>query len=149
MRGIGLGGWGTRCARRRACAGCDNGRCQGSGESSADHAAAAPPVRHQSAGVPLAMSPLADARFLLTRALGLARRSWVSVHTRGWRASWAQARLHLQPRAMRGGAALYMPAPAPFAPFAVPMARSATPRATIVIPVFDQLAHTLACLRAL
>ena len=95
------------------------------------------------------MSPLADARFLLTRALGLARRAWVSVHTRGWRASWAQARLHLQPRAMRGGAALYIPAPAPFAPFAVPMARSATPRATIVIPVFNQFAHTLACLRAL
>jgi GT2 family glycosyltransferase/glycosyltransferase involved in cell wall biosynthesis len=95
------------------------------------------------------MSPLADARFLFTRALGLARRGWVSLHTRGWRASWARAQLHLQPHATRDRTGLYAPAADPFVPFAVPRAASATPRASIVIPVFNQFAHTLACLRAL
>ena len=34
------------------------------------------------------MSSVADARFLFARALGLVRRGWTSLHTRGWRASW-------------------------------------------------------------
>ena len=97
----------------------------------------------------MATSPLADARFLITRALGLARRGWVSLHTRGWRGSWARLRMQLQPRTARDRANLYLPAATRFAPFAVPAAASATPRASIVIPVFNQFAHTLACLRAL
>jgi GT2 family glycosyltransferase len=94
------------------------------------------------------MSPLADARFLLERALGIARRGWLSLHTRGWRGSLARAHLHLQPRPRRERVDLYAPVTAGFAPFAVP-AGSATPRASIVIPVFNHFAHTLACLRAL
>ena len=94
------------------------------------------------------MSPLADARFLLERALGIARRGWLSLHTRGWRGSLARAHLHLQPRPRRERVALYAPVATGFAPFAVPVG-SATPRASIVIPVFNQSAHTLACLRAL
>ena len=95
------------------------------------------------------MSPLADARFLITRALGLAWRGCMSVRTRGWHASWARARMQLQPRARRGRLALYAPGDAPFAPFALPRATSAVPRASIVIPVYNHFAHTLACLRAL
>jgi len=94
------------------------------------------------------MSPLADARFLLERALGIARRGWLSLHTRGWRGSLARAHLHLQPRPRRERVALYAPVATGFAPFAVPVG-SATPRASIVIPVFNQFTHTLACLRAL
>ena len=53
------------------------------------------------------------------------------------------------PRADRAPAlALYLPEPAPFAPFAVPHGAD-SPRASIVIPVYNQFAHTLACLRAL
>jgi hypothetical protein len=95
------------------------------------------------------MSSLADARFLVTRALGLARRGWVSLHTRGWRGSWARLRVHLQPRMRRDRVALYAPPATAFAPFAVPRTACAIPRASIVIPVFNQFAHTLACLRAL
>ena len=58
----------------------------------------------------MATSPLADARFLITRALGLARRGWVSLHTRGWRGSWARLRMQLQPRTARDRANLYLPA---------------------------------------
>ena len=95
------------------------------------------------------MSPLADARFLLARALGLARRTWVSLHTRGWRDSWSRVRDHLRPRGAGDRVDLYLPAASAFAPFAVPHAASGTPRASIVIPVFNHFAHTLACLRAL
>lgn len=90
---------------------------------------------------------LADARFLFDRALGLARRGWASLRTRGWRATWArvQTQFHRVPGQSR--AALYFPAPAPFAPFSVP--HGETPRASIVIPVYNQFAHTHLCLRAL
>ena len=97
----------------------------------------------------MAISSLADARFLLARALGLARRGWTSLHTRGWQASWARVRLQLQPSARQVRVTLYTPPVTAFAPFRVPTARGATPRASIVIPVFNQFAHTLACLRAL
>ncbi|MFT3896909.1 MAG: glycosyltransferase [Thermomonas sp.] len=87
---------------------------------------------------------MADARFLADRALGLARRGWISLRTRGVRASLA--RVHAQ--FARGAA----PASPPWMP------RSDTvpafepqfePRASIVIPVFDQLHHTRRCLQAL
>ena len=90
---------------------------------------------------------LADARFLCTRALGLARRSWLSLRTRGWRGSWERARVQLRPLPAAQRPVLHQPRREPFAPFA--LATSASPVASIVIPVFNQFAHTLACLRAL
>lgn len=90
---------------------------------------------------------LADARFLFQRALGLCHRGLVSLRTRGWRASWHRVRtqFHRVPAEQR--AALYFPDNASFTPFAVPY--DDAPRASIVIPVFNQFAHTLVCLRAL
>ena len=90
---------------------------------------------------------LADARFLVARAAGLAHRTLLSLRTRGLRSSWERARAQLAPpsRALREG--LYLPEAAPFAPFA--LATDAQPRASIVIPVYGQFAHTLACLRAI
>jgi GT2 family glycosyltransferase/glycosyltransferase involved in cell wall biosynthesis len=88
----------------------------------------------------------AEARFLVERKAGLLRRGLASLRTRGWRATLANARQRL--RSARAPAVdLYLPPATPFAPFAVPA--SATPRATIVIPAYGQLAHTLACLRAI
>lgn len=89
---------------------------------------------------------LAEARFLVARALGLAHRALASLRTRGWRASWSRALRQWSP-ARLPPSALYRPADAAFTPFAVPF--SATPRASIVIPVYGQCAHTLACLRAI
>jgi GT2 family glycosyltransferase len=90
---------------------------------------------------------LADARFLLDRATGLVRRGWLSLRTRGLRASWQRVRAQLRrvPAAQR--ATLYAPADAPRVPTA--LATSDAPVASIVIPVYGQLAHTLGCLRAL
>ncbi|WP_133000641.1 glycosyltransferase [Luteimonas arsenica] len=90
---------------------------------------------------------LADARFLLARAAGLAHRSLLSLRTRGLRASWERARAQLlpPPQALREG--LYLPPATPFEPFA--LTTSERPVASIVIPVYGQFAHTLACLRAL
>jgi GT2 family glycosyltransferase/glycosyltransferase involved in cell wall biosynthesis len=97
------------------------------------------------------MSSLADARFLMTRALNLARRGLVSLRTRGWRASLARVRLQLRPGAKVEASDLFAPAADAFSPFAVPHADPAqgAPRASIVIPVYNHFAHTLACLRAL
>lgn len=88
----------------------------------------------------------AEARFLIERAAGLLRRGMASLRTRGWRATLAQARERFAPVAAPA-ADLWFPPATPFAPFAV--SASDAPRASIVIPVYGQLAHTLACLRAL
>ncbi|MET0756169.1 MAG: glycosyltransferase [Pseudoxanthomonas sp.] len=90
---------------------------------------------------------LAEVRFQWQRALGLIRRGVGSLRVRGWQATWqrVQRQLHRATPAQR--ARLYFPAEAPFAAFAVP--RSDRPRASIVVPVYNQAAHTLACLRAL
>ena len=90
---------------------------------------------------------LADARFQWQRALGLIRRGINSLRTRGWRASWDRVKRQFQQVPRFRQSDLYFPPAAPFAPFAVP--GSVTPRASIVIPVYNQAAHTLACLRAL
>ena len=90
---------------------------------------------------------LADARFLLARAAGLAHRSLLSLRTRGLRASLERARAQLLPPPQALREALFLPAVRPFEPFS--LATSPTPRASIVIPVYGQWAHTLACLRAL
>lgn len=89
----------------------------------------------------------ADLRFLIDRGTGLCRRGVASLRTRGWRASWQRVlkQLRTVPAAQRP--ALYLPDAAPFAPFAVPV--SAAPRASIVIPVYNHVAHTVACLRAI
>ncbi|MGH8031889.1 MAG: glycosyltransferase [Luteimonas sp.] len=90
---------------------------------------------------------LADARFLIDRGTGLVRRGLVSLRTRGWRASWPRvvAQFRHVPAAQRP--ALYAPATQPRVPAA--LATSTAPRASVVIPVHGQLAHTLACLHAL
>lgn len=90
---------------------------------------------------------LADARYFLNRMLGLFRRSLASLRTRGWRATWQRIRVHTQPVPAPRGAPLDLPAATPFAPFAVPF--SQTPVVSIIIPVYNHAAHTLACLRAL
>ena len=91
----------------------------------------------------------ADLRFAFDRSLGLLRRGLVSLRSRGWRATWLRVRALLPaPRAARE--ALWMPGEAPFAAFGVPSVPAGdTPRASIVIPVYGQCAHTLRCLRAL
>lgn len=88
---------------------------------------------------------LADARFLADRAFGLLRRGVSSLRTRGIAATWelVRARLVHGQRPVRD--ALFFPATD--APIAFPAHHA--PRASIVIPVFNHLAHTLACLRAL
>ena len=90
---------------------------------------------------------LADARFLFDRATGLIRRGWLSLRTRGLRASWQRVRAQLRrvPAAQR--TALYFPAAEPRIP--AMLATSDAPLASIVIPVYGQLEHTLRCLRAL
>ncbi|MCW2004555.1 GT2 family glycosyltransferase/glycosyltransferase involved in cell wall biosynthesis [Xanthomonas arboricola] len=90
---------------------------------------------------------LADARYLFNRVLGLIHRSVASMRTRGWRATWQRIRVHTQAAPVALGTPLWLPEAAPFTAFAVP--HSATPQATVVIPVYNQIAHTLACLRAL
>lgn len=90
---------------------------------------------------------LAHLRFLIDRATGLARRGLSSVRTRGWRASWQRVLKQFQRVPAHRRPALYRPEAAAFQPFVLPAA--ATPRASIVIPVYNQFAHTLACLRAI
>ncbi|WVK05423.1 glycosyltransferase [Xanthomonas campestris pv. olitorii] len=90
---------------------------------------------------------LADARYLFNRVLGLIHRSVASMRTRGWRATWQRIRVHTQAPPVALGTPLWLPQAAPFAAFALP--HSATPRVTVVIPVYNHIAHTLACLRAL
>ncbi|TXI49980.1 MAG: glycosyltransferase [Lysobacter sp.] len=95
---------------------------------------------------------LTDAGFLLRRGLGLIRRGWASLRSRGWRATWERTRLQLQPTPRVPPPALYLPEDAPFAPFVVAGAvaeTEAAPVASLVIPVYNAFAHTLACLRAL
>jgi GT2 family glycosyltransferase len=88
-----------------------------------------------------------ELRFLFDRGTGLFRRGVASLRTRGWRASWQRVLRQLRRVPASQRPALYLPEPQPFAPFAVPL--SDAPRASIVIPVYNQFAHTLACLRAI
>lgn len=89
----------------------------------------------------------ADLRFLFDRGAGLFRRGVTSLRTRGWQASWQRVLKQLRQVPASQRLALYLPEAMPFAPFTVPA--SDTPRASIVIPVYNQFAHTLACLRAI
>lgn len=94
----------------------------------------------------MAMS-LAEIRYLINRLTGLARRSLASLRTRGWRATWQRIRVHAQRAVPAPRKPLYLAPAQPFAPFAVPT--SDTPDVSIVIPVYNHVDHTLACLRAL
>ncbi|MDI9238895.1 glycosyltransferase [Lysobacter sp. LF1] len=86
-------------------------------------------------------------RFWYDRGTGLFRRGLASLRTRGLKATWQAVgrQFHRVPAEHRPS--LYLPQARPFAPFAVPF--STAPAASIVIPVYDQFAHTLGCLRAL
>ncbi|MCW0394373.1 hypothetical protein NB696_000115 [Xanthomonas sacchari] len=88
----------------------------------------------------------ANARYALNRLAGLVRRGLTSLRTRGWRSTWERLRVHAQPLPPPQRALFAVDA-APFAPFAVP--NSPAPLVSIVIPVYNHVAHTLACLRAL
>lgn len=88
----------------------------------------------------------AEARFWIARALGLWRRGWASLRTRGVAASWRRLGMHFR-RGVLPAQSLYSPTATPFAPFS--LATSEAPRASLVIPVHGAFAHTLACLRAL
>lgn len=90
---------------------------------------------------------LADMRFLFERMRGLLHRGVTSLRTRGWRATWQRVQRHWTRTPPPPSRPLYRPAEAPFAPFAVP--RADAPAASIIIPVYNQAHHTLACLRAL
>jgi GT2 family glycosyltransferase/glycosyltransferase involved in cell wall biosynthesis len=90
---------------------------------------------------------LADARYFLNRMIGLFRRSLASLRTRGWQATWQRIRVHTRTLPAPRRAPLYLPEALPFAPFSVP--NSVEPRVSIVIPVYNHVGHTLACLRAL
>ncbi|KGM56625.1 glycosyl transferase [Lysobacter arseniciresistens ZS79] len=89
----------------------------------------------------------ADLGFMIDRGTGLVRRGLASLRTRGLRASWQRVLKQLRPVPAAQRVELFRPEPGPFAPFTVPGA--AEPVASIVIPVYDQLEHTLECLRAL
>ncbi|WP_314106294.1 glycosyltransferase [uncultured Stenotrophomonas sp.] len=90
---------------------------------------------------------LAGLRYLLNRMIGLFRRSVASLRTRGWQATWQRIRVHTRSLPPPQRAPLYLPPAEAFAPFEVPS--SVEPRVSIVIPVYNHAAHTLACLRAL
>ena len=87
-----------------------------------------------------------EARFWLLRGLGLWRRGWASLRTRGLAPTWRRLALQFRRPPGKTGA-LYLPAAIPFSPFTLPAADA--PRASIVIPVYGAFAHTLACLRAI
>ena len=89
----------------------------------------------------------ADVRFLVDRATGLVRRGAASLRMRGWRVSWQKMLKQLRTVPASQRPTLYLPPAAAFAPFAVPA--SDAPSASIVIPVYNHFAHTLACLRAI
>jgi GT2 family glycosyltransferase/glycosyltransferase involved in cell wall biosynthesis len=89
----------------------------------------------------------ADVRFMLERTRGLIRRGLASLRTRGLGPTWARVQRQFARRAPPVATPLYFPAAGPFLPFAVPA--HAAPRASIVIPVYNQAAYTLACLRTL
>ena len=89
----------------------------------------------------------AEARSYLNRLLGLARRSWASLRMRGWRATWQRILVHSRPAAAPPLRPLQLPEAVEFSPFAVPA--SDAPEVSIVIPVYNHVDHTVACLRAL
>lgn len=95
------------------------------------------------------MSLLADVRFMAARAQFLLRRLATSLREDGLRTTGRRILRRARPVAIapRLRTDLYLPQATPFAPFAVP--HGAAPRASVVIPVYNQVEYTLACLRAI
>lgn len=95
--------------------------------------------------------PISDLRerleFALRRARSVLGRTGASVQRRGLRGTLGRVVQELRPGHGHGRLALTLPAALPFRPFAVP--RTDEPLASIVIPVHNHFAHTLACLRAI
>lgn len=94
----------------------------------------------------MSFSP-ADLRFIIRRGLGLIRRGWASLRTRGWRTTIDRVRTQFRSATPLPADRLYLPAPTAFAPFAV--ATNDAPIASIIIPVYNEFPRTVACLRAL
>ena len=92
------------------------------------------------------MAIASDMRFWCLRAVGLYRRGISSLRTRGLHATWQRLQLQFQ-RSQPNRDVLYLPAPTAFSAFTI--ASSATPRASIIIPIYGALPHTIACLRAI
>ncbi|MBS0212631.1 MAG: glycosyltransferase [Proteobacteria bacterium] len=90
---------------------------------------------------------LARLEFAWRRARSTLERTGASVRRRGLRGTVVRALHELRPPSRGGRMPLAIPADLPFRPFAVPCADA--PVASVVIPVHDHFAHTLACLRAL
>ena len=86
------------------------------------------------------------ARYLIDRAAGIKRLAINSLRTRGVKGTLNRIAVRLRrvpaPRRLQP----YRPADTPERP---PIPASATPEVTIVIPVYNQFAHTRACLLAL
>ena len=95
------------------------------------------------------MPSLADLRFRAANALFLLRRTIASLRQDGLAGTWRRVAFRWRLAMAKPGKRddLFLPDSGPFAPFAVP--RHADPRASIIIPVYNQAAHTLACLRAI
>lgn len=91
-----------------------------------------------------------DLRFLFDRITGLFRRGLASLRTRGLTSTWRRVKKQFRQVPDEQRPALYFPETSAFAPFAVTAdATHDAPMASIIIPVFNHFAHTLACLRAL
>nr|MDQ3039687.1 glycosyl transferase [Pseudomonadota bacterium] len=88
----------------------------------------------------------AEARFWITRLVGLWRRGLASLRNRGIAASWQRTKMQFR-RGRVARHALYAPGASPFAPFTMPTTDA--PRVSLVIPIHGAFAHTLACLRAI
>lgn len=83
----------------------------------------------------------------MSRAGALRQRGLVSLRTRGWRATGRRVAARMKRAPARTLPALRFPTQDAFAPFSVPT--SAVPRASVIVPVFNQFTHTLTCLRTL
>ena len=85
--------------------------------------------------------------FALRKARSAVHRTRASLERRGVRNTVRRAMEELRGPATGAPPDLSLPPDDPFAPFAVPCADA--PVASIIVPVYNQFAHTLGCLRAL
>lgn len=88
-----------------------------------------------------------EIRSMFGRTASVLRRGLTSLRSRGLRASLQRARLHFRPFPRRRTLSRYIPDSTSSSGLTIPA--SATPRASVVIPVFNHCQHTLVCLRAL
>jgi GT2 family glycosyltransferase/glycosyltransferase involved in cell wall biosynthesis len=91
-------------------------------------------------------------RFRLSRFTALQRRAINSLRVRGLAASWRRLRQELRPAQPATTLAIPgTPEASPVGPSVedIELPRAKSPRASVIVPVYNQLAHTLTCLRAL